>query len=233
MMQLIPVIDLKGGQVVHARRGARDAYAPLQSPLCASPQVSDVAAGFLKLAPFRTLYVADIDAITGAGNNAEAIAALRRDFPQLELWVDAGEASADAVRRRATAALGVSVVGTESLTAGTDLAALLTTHTILSLDHDAAGPLGPRAVHEDATLWPERVIVMTLARVGSGEGPDLEALRRVKARRAGGAVYAAGGVRGPQDLDALAEAGAAGVLVASALHDGRIDATCARRWTQE
>lgn len=229
-MELIPVIDLKGGLVVHARRGARDTYAPLVSPLCASPDAVDVAAGFLALAPFRTLYIADIDAITGAGDNAAVLARLRRAFPDLALWVDAGEATADAVRARAAGGQGVSVVGTESLPDAAAARAVLGEDVILSLDHDAAGPLGPAAVHADAALWPRRVIVMTLARVGSGEGPDLDALRRVIARRPGGAVFAAGGVRGEGDLEALATAGAAGVLVASALHEGRIGAASARRW---
>ncbi|WP_454916336.1 HisA/HisF-related TIM barrel protein [Xanthobacter sediminis] len=229
-MQLIPVIDLKGGLVVHARRGARDTYAPLVSPLCASPDAVDVATGFLALAPFRTLYIADIDAITGRGDNAPAVARLRRAFPDVELWVDAGETSVAGVRARAAGGQGVSVVGTESLVDTATAGAVLREDVILSLDHDATGPLGPAAVHEDAALWPRRVIVMTLARVGSGEGPDLDALRRVAARPADGAVFAAGGVRGEGDLEALVAAGAAGVLVASALHDGRVDAACARGW---
>lgn len=230
-MQLIPVIDLKGGCVVHARRGARDTYAPLQSPLARSARAEHVVEGFLALAPFPVIYVADIDAITGAGGNGTVIAGLRRAFPEVELWVDAGEASAEAISARAAAGLGVSVVGTESLPDAGHLRAVRAAGPmLLSLDHDASGPLGPPAVHEDAGLWPERVIVMTLARVGSGAGPDLEALARVAARRADIARFAAGGVRGPDDLEALAEAGTAGVLVASALHDGRIDAAAARRW---
>ncbi|MFG1479251.1 HisA/HisF-related TIM barrel protein [Xanthobacter sp. V4C-4] len=224
-MQLIPVIDLKGGIVVHARRGARDTYAPLASPLSASAAAADVVAGFLRLAPFRTLYIADLDAITGTGDNAAVIAGLRRAFPALELWVDAGETTVAAVRARAAAGLGVSVVGTESLPQGAeDIAAtraVLAEDVVLSLDHDGAGPLGPRAVHQDASLWPARVIVMTLARVGADAGPDLATLAAVAARRRAG-LFAAGGVRGPRDLDALAAAGASGVLVASALHSGRI-----------
>ena len=35
-------------------------------------------------------------------------------------------------------------------------------------------------------------------------------------------VFAAGGLRGAADVRALAAAGVAGVLVASALHDGRL-----------
>lgn len=230
-MQLIPVIDLKGGIVVHARRGARDTYAPLSTPLAASCAATDVVRGLLALAPFRTLYIADLDAITRMGDNAAAIAGLRRDFPQLELWVDAGDATAEAVRARAAAGQGISVMGTETLDGAAAVrAAQAAGPLVLSLDSNAAGPLGPQAVHADAALWPSRVIVMTLARVGSGEGPDLDAVRRVRARHPEGAVFAAGGVRGPQDLEALAAAGAAGVLVATALHDGRIGPEAARRW---
>ncbi|MFW6184077.1 MAG: HisA/HisF-related TIM barrel protein, partial [Chloroflexota bacterium] len=36
--------------------------------------------------------------------------------------------------------------------------------------------------------------------------------------------YAGGGVRGPADLDALARAGAAGALVATAFHHGTLTA---------
>lgn len=234
-MQLIPVVDLKGGYVVHARRGERDAYRPIQTPLAATSAPRDVVAGLLALAPFRTLYVADLDAIAGTGGHGEVIDMLRAVFPQLALWVDAGEAHPDQVRARVARGRGASVIGTETLpdvaAAGAVLAA---DGAILSLDHDAAGPRGPLGVHEDAALWPERVIVMTLARVGSGEGPDLAALERTAARAAGigrhPALYAAGGVRGPDDLDQLAALGTAGVLVASALHDGRIGPDTARLW---
>jgi phosphoribosylformimino-5-aminoimidazole carboxamide ribotide isomerase len=35
-------------------------------------------------------------------------------------------------------------------------------------------------------------------------------------------IFAAGGVRGPADLDALAAVGVVGALVATAIHDGRL-----------
>jgi phosphoribosylformimino-5-aminoimidazole carboxamide ribotide isomerase len=81
---------------------------------------------------------------------------------------------------------------------------------------------GPPELLARPDLWPPRIIVMTLARVGGGAGPDLERLAAI--RRAAGPrdVLAAGGVRDRADLDALQAAGAAGALVASALHDGRI-----------
>ena len=45
---------------------------------------------------------------------------------------------------------------------------------------------------------------MTLARVGSGAGPDLDRLGRIRDAAAGKKVYAAGGVRDAGDLDHVA-----------------------------
>ena len=230
-MQLIPVVDLRGGQVVHARRGERAAYRPIISPLVSSSLPMDVVAGLLALAPFRTLYVADLDAITGQGGHDHMIRALRAAFPQLELWVDAGARSVAQAAARAEAGLGTCVVGTESLTDPAEARALLARpDVVLSLDHDAHGPMDPSGIHGQPKLWPARVIAMTLARVGASAGPDLETLEALGARRPGGALYAAGGVRDEADLAHLAQMGVAGALVASALHDGRIPAEAARRY---
>ncbi len=63
---------------------------------------------------------------------------------------------------------------------------------------------------------------MTLARVGSGAGPDLARLAAIRSVAGEREIYAAGGVRDAVDLSALKAAGAAGALIATALHDGRI-----------
>ena len=64
--------------------------------------------------------------------------------------------------------------------------------------------------------------MIDLARVGSGSGPPLEAVSELAAGLPGVAIYAGGGVRDDADLRALESAGAAGALVATALHEGRI-----------
>jgi phosphoribosylformimino-5-aminoimidazole carboxamide ribotide isomerase len=63
---------------------------------------------------------------------------------------------------------------------------------------------------------------MTLARVGSGAGPDFDRLAEIRAAAPDRALYAAGGVRGADDLAALNRLGVGGALVASALHDGSL-----------
>jgi len=68
------------------------------------------------------------------------------------------------------------------------------------------------------------VIVIDLARVGTGRGLDLELIARVREAAPEPILLAGGGVRGLDDLTRLADAGCDGALVATALHDGRIGA---------
>jgi HisA/HisF family protein len=221
-MDVIPVIDVRQGMAVHARRGQRSRYQPLRTPLAQGSDPISVARGYLSLHPFRTIYVADLDGIEGRGANTVLMPQLERALPGVIVWVDDGSAG-----ERSLSPTVVPVIGSESLTHADDLERLRRRPVddfVLSLDFRGDSFLGPRELIEDAGLWPQRVIVMTLARVGAAEGPDLERVSDIAARAAARRVYAAGGVRGCDDLEALRDAGAAGALVATALHAGTITA---------
>lgn len=202
------------GQVVHARQGRRDDYRPLISRLSSSSQPEAVLEGLLRLYPFQHCYIADLDAILGHGNHDAVIAGLCRAYPNIEFWLDAGLRNSDGSRFR-------QVLGSESL----DATASPKNTDILSLDFRGDAFVGPAALLEDAARWPDDIIVMTLDRVGSGQGPDLERLTALRTRTPEKRFYAAGGVRGAADLAALTEIGVAGVLLATALHDGRLSPT--------
>ncbi|MGE7414185.1 HisA/HisF-related TIM barrel protein [Methylobacterium tarhaniae] len=222
--EVVPVLDLRGGVVVRARAGDRARYAPIVTPLSPGPAPADVARGLLSAWPARRLYVADLDAIMdGAPPDLGALRAIAASCPGVELWVDAGFATEDGVAAFLAAGLGRPVLGSESQ-ADAVLVRRIGARAVLSLDSRDGVPMGAAELHEDASAWPPEVIVMTLSRVGSGAGPDLAGLGALKARSPRTAFYAAGGLRGPEDLPALEEAGAAGVLVASAIHDGRLRA---------
>jgi phosphoribosylformimino-5-aminoimidazole carboxamide ribotide isomerase len=225
-MEIIPVIDLKGGLVVRARMGERDQYRPIETPLSPTSDPIDVARGLLSVFSFRTLYVADLDAIERRGDARSALDRLRSAFPQLDIWVDNGLADPDAARDWLSSWSDHLVLGSEAQT-GTSLAESLTCdpRVILSLDFRGDSFIGPAALLDTPQIWPQRIIVMTLARVGSGAGPDLEKLAALQARAGNRRVYAAGGVRNAGDLAALKRAGIAGVLVATALHDRRLTRT--------
>jgi phosphoribosylformimino-5-aminoimidazole carboxamide ribotide isomerase len=204
-VDVIPVIDLRGGVAVHARRGRRDEYAPLpggEDPVA-------IARALCARARSRTLYVADLDAIAGAEPDRATLAALAA---VADLWVDAGGGAVPGAR---------TVVGTESLHAAPSPDALL---SVDLRDGALISPL-PQLAGRDATAAvplardAAELIVIDLARVGSGEGPPVEAVATLARALPGVAIYAGGGVRGDADLQALERAGAAGALVATALHD--------------
>jgi HisA/HisF family protein len=222
-MEVIPVIDLKDGAVVHARMGMRSAYAPIETPLSPTSRPTDVARGLLSIFPFKKFYVADLNAIENKDNNNAALKRLSLDFPELVFWVDAGIADVHHAQRWFEAGFGHLVVGSETQR-DSDLIRFLcrNNRTILSLDFRGDAFLGPASLLNEANIWPTNVIVMTLARVGSASGPDMNWLTTIKSRAANRQVYAAGGVRDANDLASLAAAGIAGALVATSLHNGKL-----------
>ena len=222
-MHAIPVIDLMGGQVVRARMGDRASYRPLESPLSPTSDPIDVVRGVLGIFPFKRLYVADLDAIQGGGDNRQTLRRIRAEFPLLQMWVDDGAADASSLHALIGADLGTPVIGSESQRDSTLIAQnRYSMRIVLSLDFRGDAFQGPQEILAEPALWPRRVIVMTLARVGSGAGADLARLAAIRSIAGGREIYAAGGVRNAADLRALKETGVSGALIATALHERQI-----------
>jgi HisA/HisF family protein len=222
-MQIIPVLDIKGGLVVRGAGGDRAHYQPIVTPLAAGPDPVAVAKGLMLLAKFPAFYVADLDAIEGRPANDSVLANLLQAFPQTQFWIDAGVRTRGDVERILKVPRQVPVIGSESIAdsgVATDYAG--SDRVVLSLDFRGETFLGPAQLLDEAARWPGRVVVMTLAKVGSGAGPDMARLAEIAAKGGGRALFAAGGVRGPEDVAALQRAGIAGALVSTALHDGRL-----------
>jgi len=228
-VQIIPVIDLLKGCVVHARKGQRDSYRPMQTPLCSGSSPRAVIDGLLGLHRFKTFYVADLDALMGEGNHQALLGCLQRDYPRLHFWIDRGIPPTGLPPPLAN---GVPVIGSESLV-GERLGFLpsLGQEFILSLDFMGEGLLGDECLLEDSTFWPDTVIIMSLSRVGTNEGPDFERLEGFRARWPEKNIIAAGGVRNADDLIRLDGLGIGGVLLASALHSGALDPSVLQGYT--
>jgi phosphoribosylformimino-5-aminoimidazole carboxamide ribotide isomerase len=233
-MQILPVLDVKGGVVVRGVGGRRHEYRPVVSRLTSSCAPTDVARAFRDHLGLSELYLADLDAIGGAESAWGLYEALRRDG--FTLWVDAGVR--DAAEARALSAAGVEgvVIGLETVRGPADLAAAcaaLGARVIFSLDLKGGEPLGDRSAWErsDArgiagqavALGVRRLLVLDLLRVGEGGGLGTEALCAALATdHPGVEVAAGGGVRGLGDLLRLRGCRVAAALVASALHDGTL-----------
>lgn len=224
-MNIIPVIDLMHGDVVHAKLGQRQNYQPIQSLLCDSSAATAVVNSFLELYPFTRLYIADLDAITGQGHHQDTIAKIQALHPGLEIWLDAGIRNTSALADWSS--LNVThIIGSENIASPDDLneiSQMLHGNFVLSLDFKQTRFLGHPALLARTDLWPARLVAMTLSRVGSHSGVDTDCLQTVIKLAAGREVYAAGGVRNNDDIHLLQSLGLAGALVASALHNKNLN----------
>jgi len=220
-MKIIPVLDLKNNQVVHAKQGEREHYQPICSQLCHSANIFDVISAFLSLAEFDTFYIADLDAITCQGGHCDLLAKVLAAFPDIRFWVDRGYQRADLTPSTNNY---LPVLGSESYDGFSlyELAAFQK-RFVLSLDYSANGQaLGAAGLFTEVDYWPENIIIMTLAQVGSGNGPDLARLAHYCSAYPNFNFIAAGGVRNIADLQELCSLGIGQALVASALHSGAI-----------
>lgn len=218
-MQIIPVIDLKNGVVVHAKHGQRENYQPIQSVLTTNSDIYSVLNSFLQLHNFNTFYIADLDAITGQGSQRDLIEQVAKDFPKMTFWVDAGYQKA-----RDFLLNYLPVLGSECFTDDNFCEILeFEKRFILSLDFGKQGEkLGSQKFFTQTNFWSKNVIVMTLNRVGSSQGVAIDLLEKFKRNFPHTNFIAAGGVRNVQDVEQLKMIEIEYVLVASALHSGVI-----------
>lgn len=227
-MQIIPVIDLMHGQVVHARMGQRQHYQPLQSLLSNSSMPMDIIKALLKLYPFECIYIADIDAIQGTANHLDIILEIIELYPSINFWLDCG------IRQINHRALHGQqnirpVIGSENLDNFLDYRAVSASCVnphILSLDSKAGYDLGADELHYTAKYWPDDIICMDLNQVGREQGVNTTKLKHVTTlnlqRSIPSRLYAAGGIRHIQDCYQLKKLNFSGALIATALHNKTI-----------
>lgn len=235
-MRVLPVIDLKRGQVVHAVAGQRENYQPVRSRLTDTASPASVAAAFAQLG-LTQVYVADLDAIGGKPPDCESLRQIGQQG--LRIWLDAGLATPSQVYKLLqqfgeSDLLAAAIVGLESVAEPTLLpslsAAIGPELAVFSLDLRAGQPLagpgwGGKSALEIAQLaWDSgfrRMIVLDLAGVGTGQGvAQGRLLGELKRRFPELYLVSGGGVRNLEDLRQLHRHGCDAALVASALHAG-------------
>ncbi len=233
-MRIVPVLDIMGSEVVRGVGGRREEYRPLRGNLTASSRPLEVAEALADRFGFREFYVADLDAILG-GEPAWTLYAELRSRGFL-LSVDAGVRRPADAHRLADAGIDDLVVGLETLEGPRELAEIVKAfgaRILFSLDLRGGELLTATAAwsERDAERLADRVIrlgirrllVLDLARVGCAGGTGTRELcARLCASHPNLAIYAGGGVRHRGDLEELKRCGVQTVLVASALHDGRL-----------
>ncbi|MCP4191762.1 MAG: hisA/hisF family protein [Planctomycetaceae bacterium] len=239
-MLVLPVIDLKGGQVVLGIAGQRELYQPVQSVLSQQASPTAISRAFRSLG-LRQVYLADLDAIGGDEPDWDAYEQVAE--AGLDLWIDAGVdhvGRGQAIIEWAAQRKLRLICGLESLSSTEDLAQMLaqfgSDRMVVSLDlmqgrmrtavpkWENASPL--QVATELMAMGVNSLILLDVAQVGidagTGTRPLCRAIRRQNDRVE---IICGGGVRHLTELHNLARDGCQFALLASALHDGRIGYT--------
>ncbi|MFO0909106.1 MAG: HisA/HisF-related TIM barrel protein [Isosphaeraceae bacterium] len=240
--RVIPVIDLRGGIVVHARGGVRSNYRPVESRLVSGANPREPARAFRDRLGLHELYAADLDAIAGQPPDHALLNSLSPESQHViaDLGIRGPE---DALAARAQFG-GQLIVGSESIRGRQALQQVVAAvgRVVFSLDLRDVNPVradagewsgdNANALLDDAlSVGVRTVILLDLNRVGTGQGSSTSGklLAWLLDRDRTVEVLIGGGVGSVEDLHRLRDQGAHGALVATALHNGRIQAGALRR----
>lgn len=234
-MTIIPVLDLLRGMVVRGVAGQRDSYQPVESCLVNSADALDVARAIRDELGLNALYVADLDAIINQQPNHAIYQALISDG--FDIMLDAGLTNPTQADEALAAGVTQVIAGLETIPGPHFLESLCEKHgpdhVVFSLDLQNGTPLGDTSRWETADPFDigrqaidvgiRKMIVLDLSQVGVGQGVPTESLcRGLREASPDLQIITGGGVRNSADLATLNDWQVDGVLVASALHDGRI-----------
>jgi phosphoribosylformimino-5-aminoimidazole carboxamide ribotide isomerase len=237
--ELLPAIDLRGGQVVRLSEGDFSRETVYGSDPAA------VAEAFAE-AGARWIHIVDLDgARDGQRRQTQTVERIVAAVGErVACEVAGGLRDEDAVERALAAGAARVVVGTAALRepdlvgrlvtrfgAG-QIAIALDVREGLAVGHGwAPGTPGLAAAHVLADLadrGARTFVVTAIARDGLLSGPDLELLRAM-VEQARGDVIASAGVTTLEDIQAVREIGCTGAVIGRAIYEGRLDLAAAIR----
>lgn len=234
-MQIIPVVDLLDGSVVRGVAGRRQEYRPVESCLCAGSDPLTICKAVRETLGLHEFYVADLDAIVHDRLNVAACRELAKEG--FSTWIDAGLRDVSRAEELIDAGASAVIAGLETSSGPAHVESLCRRfgpeRVVFSLDLSHGRPMGNLVGWETIDAFSiasraveagvRRMIVLDVAQVGIGAGvTTLELCKRLKHDFPDLQLVTGGGVRGIEDIERLLSEGIDGVLIASAIHNGRI-----------
>jgi phosphoribosylformimino-5-aminoimidazole carboxamide ribotide isomerase len=223
---VIPAIDVRGGHAVRLVRGdpgSQTTYG--DDPVELAIRFQDEGA--------RRLHVVDLDAALGTGSNAELMEAICRSVA-VPVQVGGGIRSLEDIGRALRWGAARAILGTAAVNDVSFVSRAVeeyAEHVVVAVDvrgghamlsgWQKKGPPIDELIPALADAGAPRLLVTSIARDGTLEGPDLTLYRRVFGLT-DRPVIASGGVRSAEDVWALRDGGCEAAIAGKALYEGRL-----------
>jgi phosphoribosylformimino-5-aminoimidazole carboxamide ribotide isomerase len=227
-MIIYPAIDVRGGQAVRLVEGDYNQETVFDAdPVDAAKRWSDGGAEWI--------HIVDLDgARDGIRTNADVISRIREKVP-LKLELGGGLRSIDDIHAMAELGIDRMIIGSAAISNPdlvTDAVAAYGDRIAVGLDArdgklaahgwlDQTDLDAIEAARRFASIGVKHIIFTDIRRDGKLIGPNLEALREMTTSVPAG-IIASGGVGTLQDVRAIREIGAAGVIIGAALYRGTV-----------
>jgi phosphoribosylformimino-5-aminoimidazole carboxamide ribotide isomerase len=223
---VIPAIDVRGGHAVRLLRGDPNSQTTYgDDPVELAIRFQDEGA--------RRLHVVDLDAALGTGSNAELVEAICRAVA-VPVQVGGGIRSLEDIGRALRWGAARAVLGTAAVNDVSFVSRAVeeyAEHVVVAVDvrgghamlsgWQEEGPPIDRLIPALGDAGAPRLLVTSIARDGTLEGPDLTLYRRVLGLT-DRPVIASGGVRSAEDVWALRDVGCEAAIAGKALYERRL-----------
>jgi phosphoribosylformimino-5-aminoimidazole carboxamide ribotide isomerase len=218
-LEMIPAVDVLGEGAVRLHRGDYDKVVDeAGDPVALATRFAEAGA--------RRIHLVDLDGARSGRARPELVRTVAAAVSPTPLQASGGIRSLVDARALLEAGADRIVLGTAAFPDPAPWAAALGERLVVALDvregivqragwTAEAGLTTERAIELCLAAGVERVLCTAIDRDGTLAGPDLELVRSVAA--SGLDVLAAGGVRSPDDVRALAAAGASAAVVGRAI----------------
>ncbi len=235
IFRIIPVIDILNSYAVHAIKGERDKYKPLESYLFDLSEPFLIAE-FLKIKyKFKEIYLADLDSIIYNNPNIDILLKIK-EILDLKVILDPGIIKKEDIRRYSQIGINKLILGLETIDSfeviKEGLKIFGKKNIILSLDMYKGNIISNIKELKDQTslsvinrlenLGIQELILLDLFRVGQKIGGIPPLYLKIR-KNFDGSILVGGGIRDFKDLVDYKNNNFSGVLIATALYDGSIN----------
>ncbi|MHA1870527.1 MAG: HisA/HisF-related TIM barrel protein [Promethearchaeota archaeon] len=235
--RVIPVIDIKNGIAVHAKKGMRNFYKPLKSKFLTDASPKSLIKFYRNEWGFKEIYIADLDAIINEESSLSLLEDLISATPDTLILLDAGIRNLYDIINLKNLPNTKLILATESIESfevikdalrelgkeNVILSIDMKNRKLISINPEIQNTPINKLIEKMIDMGVNEFILLDLLRIGSKCGCYDDLYGELRDAFPQVSFIIGGGVRDFDDLLFLKKRGFNGALVATAIHEGILD----------